>query len=119
MRTYSGLATVLVMSAASPAVVSIVGRDQKGIVARVSTYLADHNVNIENIEQRVMEGLFIMTMLVDLAELEISLDASNGAIFTRSIAGFAAMKRNGLSHSKTSATVFNSTLTMFAAGCDV
>jgi formyltetrahydrofolate deformylase len=62
------------MSAASPAVISIIGRDQKGVVARVSTYLAEHRVNIENIEQRVMEGLFIMTMLVDLAELSVSLD---------------------------------------------
>ncbi len=43
-------------------------------MARVSTYLAEHSVNIENIDQRVMEGLFIMTMLVDLADLAISLD---------------------------------------------
>ena len=56
------------------AVVSVIGRDQKGVVARVSTYLASHSINIEDIEQRVMEGLFIMTMLVDLAELDTSLD---------------------------------------------
>ena len=43
-------------------------------MARVSTYLAQHSVNIENIDQRVMEGLFIMTMLVDLADLSVSLD---------------------------------------------
>jgi formyltetrahydrofolate deformylase len=60
--------------AASPAVISIIGRDQKGVVARVSTYLAEHSVNIEIIDQRVMEGLFIMTMLVDLADLSVSLD---------------------------------------------
>jgi formyltetrahydrofolate deformylase len=62
------------MSAASPAVISVIGHDQKGVVAKVSTYLAQHSVNIENIEQRVMEGLFIMTMMVDLAELTVSLD---------------------------------------------
>jgi len=62
------------MPAANPAVISIIGRDQKGIVARVSTYLARHSVNIEHIDQRVMEGLFIMTMLVDLADLSVSLD---------------------------------------------
>jgi len=56
------------------AVVSVIGRDQKGVVARVSTYLASCNINIEDIEQRVMEGLFIMTMLVDLSELSITLD---------------------------------------------
>jgi len=56
------------------AVVSVIGRDQKGVVARVSTYLASCNTNIEDIEQRVVEGLFIMTMLVDLADLSVSLD---------------------------------------------
>ncbi len=56
------------------AVVSVIGRDQKGVVARVSTYLASCNTNIEDIEQRVMEGLFIMTMLVDLSDLSITLD---------------------------------------------
>src|SRR5947207_14472731 len=56
------------------AIVSVVGRDQKGVVARISTYLASCNTNIEDIEQRVMEGLFIMTMLVDLSDLSITLD---------------------------------------------
>jgi formyltetrahydrofolate deformylase len=56
------------------AVVSVIGRDQKGVVARVSTYLASCNINIEDIEQRVMEGLFIMTMLVDLSDVTITLD---------------------------------------------
>ena len=56
------------------AIVSVIGRDQKGVVARVSTYLASCNINIEDIEQRVMEGLFIMTMLVDLSDLSITLD---------------------------------------------
>src|SRR6185369_16290732 len=56
------------------AIVSVVGRDQKGVVARVSTYLAGCSINIEDIEQRVMEGLFIMTMRVDLTDLSTSLD---------------------------------------------
>ncbi|OFV88468.1 MAG: hypothetical protein A3J75_00265 [Acidobacteria bacterium RBG_16_68_9] len=56
------------------AVVSVVGRDQKGVVARISTYLASCDTNIEDIEQRVMEGLFIMTMLVDLSDLSVTLD---------------------------------------------
>ena len=56
------------------AVVSVIGRDQKGVVARISTYLASCSTNIEDIEQRVVEGLFIMTMLVDLADVSVSLD---------------------------------------------
>ena len=57
------------MSGRNRGVVSVIGRDQKGVVARVSTYLASCNANIEDTEQRVMEGLFIMTMLVDLNDV--------------------------------------------------
>ncbi len=62
------------VSARNRAVVSVIGRDQKGVVARISTYLASSDINIEDIEQRVMEGLFIMTMLVDLSDLSVTLD---------------------------------------------
>ena len=55
-------------------VVSVIGRDQKGIVARISTYLAGQNINIEDIEQRVVEGLFIMSMRVDLTDVSTTLD---------------------------------------------
>jgi predicted amino acid-binding ACT domain protein len=47
---------------------------QKGVVARISTYLASSDTNIEDIEQRVVEGLFIMTMVIDLADVAVSLD---------------------------------------------
>jgi len=56
------------------AVVSVIGHDQKGVVARISTFLAASSTNIEDIEQRIVEGLFIMTMLVDLSELSGNLD---------------------------------------------
>jgi formyltetrahydrofolate deformylase len=62
------------------AVVSIIGHDQKGVVARVSTYLASCNTNIEDIQQKVMEGLFIMTMLVDLSDLQCTLDELVGGL---------------------------------------
>lgn len=58
----------------TPAVISVIGHDQKGVVSRVSTYLATSGVNIERIDQNVMEGLFIMTMMVDLADLQMGLD---------------------------------------------
>jgi predicted amino acid-binding ACT domain protein len=56
------------------AVVSVIGQDQKGVVARFATYLAEHGVNIEDIEQQVVHGRFIMDMLVDLADMGLSLD---------------------------------------------
>lgn len=56
------------------AVLSVIGRDQKGVVARVSTFLAGLSVNIEDIVQRVVEGLFVMTMKIDVGEMTCSLD---------------------------------------------
>ena len=59
---------------ANLAVLSVIGRDQKGVVARVSTHLAGHSINIEDIVQRVVEGLFVMTMKIDVGEMTCSLD---------------------------------------------
>ena len=56
------------------AVLSVIGRDQKGVVARISTHLAGQSINIEDIVQRVVEGLFVMTMKIDVGEMTVSLD---------------------------------------------
>jgi len=56
------------------AIVNVLGNDQKGVVARISTYLAERDVNIEDIEQRVVRGQFLMDMLVDITEASVSLD---------------------------------------------
>jgi len=50
------------------AVVTVLGEDRVGIVARLSTELADTGTNIEDIRQAVLEGLFSMTMLVTVDE---------------------------------------------------
>lgn len=55
------------------AVVSVLGKDQKGVVAQFATYLAERGINIEDIEQRVVYGLFVMDMLVDLRDITIDL----------------------------------------------
>ena len=51
------------------AVVSVLGKDQKGVVAQFATYMAQRGINIEDIEQRVVRGFFVMDMLVDLKDL--------------------------------------------------
>ncbi len=56
------------------AIVSVLGRDQKGVVARISTHLAERDINIEDIEQRVVRGQFLMDMLIDITEAAVSLD---------------------------------------------
>ena len=55
------------------AVVSVLGKDQKGVVAQFATYLAERGINIEDIEQRVVRGFFLMDMLVDIKDLTIDL----------------------------------------------
>ena len=55
------------------AVVSVLGKDQKGVVAQFATYMADRGINIQDIEQRVVRGFFVMDMLVDLADLSCDL----------------------------------------------
>jgi formyltetrahydrofolate deformylase len=56
------------------AVISVMGQDQKGVVARFATYVAQRGVNIEDLQQHVLRGIFVMDMLVDLRDLAISLD---------------------------------------------
>ena len=48
-------------------IVTVVGKDTVGIIARLCTYMAEHNVNILDISQTILQGIFTMTMLVDLA----------------------------------------------------
>jgi formyltetrahydrofolate deformylase len=55
------------------AVVSVLGKDQKGVVAQFATYMAERGINIEDIEQRVVRGFFVMDMLVDLKDLQADL----------------------------------------------
>jgi formyltetrahydrofolate deformylase len=57
------------------AIVSVLGKDQKGVVARFATYMAERGINIEDIEQRVVRGFFLMDMLVDLKDLTGDLSA--------------------------------------------
>jgi ACT domain-containing protein len=49
------------------AIVTVVGSDQVGIIARVSAFLAERNINIEDISQTVLSGNFVMMMMVNLS----------------------------------------------------
>ena len=47
------------------AILTVLGKDKAGIIATVSTALAENNVNIEEISQPVMQGYFTMIMLIN------------------------------------------------------
>ena len=51
-------------------VITVVGRDTVGIIAKVCTYLADHQVNILDISQTIVQGYFNMMMIVDTGKVE-------------------------------------------------
>ena len=48
------------------AIVTVVGKDQVGIIAGVCNTLADCRINVLDISQTIMEGYFTMMMVVDL-----------------------------------------------------
>jgi ACT domain-containing protein len=50
------------------AIVTVVGSDKVGIIARVSAFFAERNINIEDISQTVLSGNFVMMMMVDLSQ---------------------------------------------------
>ena len=55
------------------AIVTVVGKDQVGIIAAVCVHLASFNVNVLDISQTVMQGFFTMMMAVDVTDSNIPL----------------------------------------------
>lgn len=46
-------------------IITVVGKDTVGIIAKVCTYLADNQINILDISQTIVQGFFNMMMVVD------------------------------------------------------
>ena len=55
------------------AVVTVVGKDQVGIIAMVCNKLAEFNINVLDISQTVMQGYFTMMMVVDISAATLPL----------------------------------------------
>ena len=55
------------------AIVTVLGKDQVGIIASVCALLSEHNINIEDISQTVLQEFFTMVMLVDLSDCTSSI----------------------------------------------
>ena len=52
------------------AIITVVGKDTVGIIAKVCTYLADNNINILDISQTIVQEFFNMMMIVDMSHTE-------------------------------------------------
>jgi ACT domain-containing protein len=67
------------------AIVTVTGKDTIGIIAGVCTELASLEVNILDINQTVMDGFFVMNMLVDLSSSSKSYDLVRDALDQRGL----------------------------------
>ncbi len=48
-------------------IITVVGKDQVGIIAKVCNYLAEANINVLDISQTIVDGYFNMMMVVDVS----------------------------------------------------
>ena len=83
------------------AVITVVGHDSMGIIAKVSTVCADVGANIEDISQSVLKDYFAMVMVVDIDKLNIPF---NGLVDKLSDLG----KQNNLDIRTMHEDIFNS-----------
>ena len=51
------------------AVISVIGKDAVGILAKVSAACAERNANIVDVTQSVLQGMFVMVMLADITDM--------------------------------------------------
>lgn len=56
------------------AIITVVGSDKVGIIAKVSALLSEHKINIADITQTILSGNFVMMMMVEMDSSDISVD---------------------------------------------
>ena len=55
-------------------IITVVGKDTVGIIAKTCTYLSNENVNIHDISQTIVSGYFNMMMIVDISGMKDSFE---------------------------------------------
>ncbi len=66
--------------ASSRFIITVIGSDRVGIVARITTVMANFNVNIVDISQTIMQGIFTMIMLAEAPQETFDLAAFQEAM---------------------------------------
>lgn len=64
------------------AIITVVGKDNVGIIARICTHLADNSINILDISQTIVNGYFNMMMIVDLSSCPTPFDEISSSLAT-------------------------------------
>ncbi len=65
------------------AIMTVIGPDRVGIIASVSALLASMEVNILDLSQTIMDGIFTMTVLVDTSASKLSFDGIRTALISK------------------------------------
>ena len=60
--------------ASDKVLITVVGQDRVGIIARVAVALADNGINILDLDQKVMQGYFVMSLMADMAGAKVDLE---------------------------------------------
>ena len=53
------------------AVITVIGKDMVGILAQVSTECSNHNINVLEVTQSILQDMFAMIMMVDITKSDI------------------------------------------------
>ncbi len=64
------------------AVITVIGKDMVGILAKVSSACAASNVNVVEVTQSILDEYFAMIMLVDIRDMQCSLDELKSSIMS-------------------------------------
>ena len=68
------------MTTTNTAIITVVGRDKVGIIAKVSAFLSERGINIEDISQTILSGNFVMMMSVDTSRCASTLTDINAEL---------------------------------------
>jgi len=83
------------------AVITVVGKDMVGILAKVSGICADNNVNVIEVTQSILQDMFCMIMMADISKCSVELSK-----FSDVLSEYG--KENGLSIHVMNEDIFNS-----------
>lgn len=61
-------------------IITVIGKDKVGIIARICTYLAENDINVLDINQSIVQGFFNMIMIVDAQNAKKDFAVLNGEI---------------------------------------
>ncbi len=61
-------------------IITVIGKDRVGIIARICTYLAENEINVLDINQSIVQGFFNMIMIVDAQNAKKDFAVLNGEI---------------------------------------